>query len=142
MCACDISCDHRWRPRRVRSGLGGGPGAAAVCQLVAGIDHGGAGLKLYLRHGQHRAARAFEHVVGQWVVQERRAVALQLDLTAHGAFMKAVAHQRQHHIGIRVLAVQRRLLVAKAGQVGAEKHRVQRRHFQLEADGAVHRLGV
>ena len=56
--------------------------------------------------------------------------------------MEAVAHQCKHDVGMGVLAEQLGLFLAKAGQVGAKKYRVQWCDFELEANRSVDGLGI
>ena len=110
--------------------------------LVRRIDGLGARGKLYFSHGQLGAARTVHDKVGQWVVQHGLAVAIEFDIAAHALRVKTIAHDGHQDLGIGKLSEQGGLRRAKTRQLGADKHRMHRCRFQLEAYRSIDCLTV
>ncbi|MNN09313.1 hypothetical protein D3C81_1221910 [compost metagenome] len=79
---------------------------------VHGGDLGGTGGELDLRHAAVGAPQAVAQVVGDRVIEHRRAIAAQLHGPALAFRVEAVAQQRQHHMGMRQFGHAPGILVA------------------------------
>ena len=96
----------------------------------------GAGGELDLGHVLEGTAQAVPGVIGDAVVEHRGVVAAQLHRAFGAVRMKAVAHQRQHHVGVRQLLHAQGVVHAETAEQRAGQGRVQRWHFQLVGHAA------
>ena len=102
----------------------------------------GSSCKLDFSHAKQCAACAIHHIGGQIVSQAWRSVGANAYFSAYRLGVKAIAHQRQQHMGMRELGQHVGLLLPIALYCGRKYHRVQGRRFELVTNRAVNGLGV